>query len=155
MDTSVNNQFFKCDSCNFSANRIKSGQNNRFRCVVNDQIHTCQSFNGSDVSSFTTDDSAFHFITRKGYYGNRAFGNMVCGTSLNCVRYDVFCFLVCLFFRFAFDVLNHDGGFVSYFFLCVCKKDCLRLFNRIARNPLKFFHLFGNNSVKVFLPVYQ
>ena len=119
MNTTIHDQFFKSNSCHFTADRIKSGQNNSLRCIVNDQIYTGQCFQCTDISSFTTDDSSFHLIAWKLYNGNGRFCHMVNRTFLNGCYHIFFCFLCSIFFCFAFQ-----------FFVKFCSINFHFIFNR-------------------------
>ena len=65
MDTPVRNQPFKRNPCDFPAYRVKAGQSNCFRCVVNYQIYTGQRFDCSDVAAFAPDNTLLHLIVRE------------------------------------------------------------------------------------------
>ena len=65
MDTAINNKLLKGYSCDLTAYRVKSGQNNCLRCIINNQINTCHRLKSSDISSLSTDNSALHLVIRK------------------------------------------------------------------------------------------
>ena len=115
MNTSVHNQFFQRNSCNFTTNRVKTGQNNCLRRIIDNQVYTRHCFQCTDISSFPSDDSSFHFIVWKLYNGNSCFRNMVCCTSLNCGYNILLCLFVCFLFGPTFHFFNHHGRFMLYF----------------------------------------
>ena len=47
---------------NFFADRIKTGNDDRFRRIVNDDIRPRKRFQSADISSFAADYPAFHFV---------------------------------------------------------------------------------------------
>ena len=61
----VRDQLLQSNSRYFTANRIKSGENYCFRCIIYDQVYTCHGLKGTDVTSLTSDDSSLHLITWK------------------------------------------------------------------------------------------
>ena len=64
MNTSVHDQLLQRDSRYLTTNRIKSGQNYCFRCIINDQVYTCHGLKGADIASLTSDDTSLHLIIR-------------------------------------------------------------------------------------------
>ena len=64
MNTSVHNQLLQRNSRYLTTNRIKSGQDYCFRCIIYDQIYTCHGLKGTDVTSLTSDDTSLHFVIR-------------------------------------------------------------------------------------------
>ncbi len=62
MDSTVRNKAFKRLFCNFLANRIKTADNNCFWSVIDNDVNACECFKRTDITAFTTDDPAFHFI---------------------------------------------------------------------------------------------
>jgi len=62
MNTPVLNKTLKSKSCNLSAYRIKAGNGDCLRCVVDDQIYAGERFDGSDVAALSADDASFDFV---------------------------------------------------------------------------------------------
>ena len=52
MNPSVNNQLFKRNSGNLTPNRIKSGKDDRFRRIVNNEVYARSCFQSSYVTAF-------------------------------------------------------------------------------------------------------
>ncbi len=77
VNTAILNEFIKSDSCRLPSDRIKSGKNDCFRCVINNQVNTCKRFKRTNVTPFTADDTSFHLIIRKIDDRYRRFGNMI------------------------------------------------------------------------------
>ena len=98
MDSSVYDQFFQSNSCHLTADRIERGKNDCFRCIVDDQVNACHGFECTDVSSFTADDAAFHFIARKLYHGDGTLGYVIDSTFLNSCYHILFCLTACFLF---------------------------------------------------------
>ena len=116
MDSAIYDQFFQCDTRHFSADWIKSGQDNCFRCIINDQIHTRKCLQCTDISSFSTNDSSLHLVIWKLYYRNRRLSHMICRTFLNCCDYILLRFLASLFFCLTFHFLDHFRGIKFHIF---------------------------------------
>ncbi len=115
MDSSVHDQFLKCNTCNLTSDRIKTGKDHCFRRIINNQIHTCHRLQRADIAAFPTDDTSLHLIARKLHNGNRRFGYMVCRTTLNGVNHIFLCLLVRFFFRPALHFLDQHGCLMLYF----------------------------------------
>ena len=116
MDTSIYDQFFKSDTCHFTTDWIKTGQNNCFRCVINDQIYTCHRLKRTDITSLTSDDTSFHLVIWKLHNRNCSFGNMIGCAFLNCVYNVFFCFLSSLFFCLMLHFLDQLCSVQFYIF---------------------------------------
>ena len=116
MDTAIYNQFFQSDSGYFSADWIKSGKHHCLRRIINDQIHSRQSFQGSDITAFTTNDPSLHLIAWKLYNRNCSFCHMVCCTFLYSSYYIFFCLFVRVFSCPALQFLVKLGG-VNFHFI--------------------------------------
>ena len=114
-------------------NRIKTGKYNCFRCIINNQIYTCQCFKCTDISSFSSDNSSLHLIIRKLYNGNGSLCYMIGSTFLNSSNDIFLCLLVCLFFCSALPSLCIS-------FAVSCFTSSSTVFNKI------FFCLFGGKS---------
>ena len=107
MDTTIYDQSFQSNSCDFTTNWVKSGQYNRFRCIINNQFNTCQRLKGTDITSLTSDNSSFHFIAWKLYNRNCCLSYMICCTTLNGTDNIFFCFLVSIRFCLCLQVFDH------------------------------------------------
>ena len=40
-------------------------KNYSLRCIINDKFNTCKCFKSSDISTLSTNNTAFHFVIRK------------------------------------------------------------------------------------------
>ena len=97
MNTTVGNEFFQSETSNLTADRVKAGQSDRLRHIVDDQIDAGQRFNGTDISALTTDDTALHFIVGKVHNGNGCLGHHIGRKPLDSEGDDVGSFCVCFF----------------------------------------------------------
>ena len=114
MDSSVHDQFLKSDPRNLAADGIKSGNNDSFRRIVDNKIYTCHCLERADISALTSDDSPLHLITGKLHDRDRRLGNMVCCTALDRADHIFLGSLVGFFLGLRLDLLDHDGGIMSY-----------------------------------------
>ena len=108
----VLNQLFKGKPCNFTANGIKTGYGNGFRCVINNQIAPGKSFDAADVTSFTADDAAFHLIVGERNNRNGDFAGMVSSAALDRCRDNLFGEFICIIFHLLFNFLDLHGHFM-------------------------------------------
>ena len=114
MNTSIQNQFFQSNSGNFTTDRIKCGKYNCLRCIINNQIHTCQRFQSTDISPFTADNPSLHLIVRKLDNRNRRFSHMIGSTFLDCCNNIILRFLSGFLTCSAFQLLNHFCSVMFY-----------------------------------------
>ena len=141
MNPSVNNQLFQCQACNFTANRIKAGQRDCLRRIINNEINTGQSFQCADIAAFTANDTALHLIIRQRDNGNGCFCHMVCGTALDCGGND----LTGIFFRFILGLLldfpQLDGSIMLRFLLNGIHQEFLCFITGQSGNAFQTFQL--------------
>ena len=62
VNTSVLYQLVQSQTSYFTTNRIKAGQHDCFRRIVNHDLDTGCRFQRPDVTAFATDDTAFDFV---------------------------------------------------------------------------------------------
>ena len=141
MDTSVNDQFLKSDPCDLSSYRIESRKNDSLRSIVDDEIYSCQSLDGSDVAAFSSDDAALHVVVRQADYRNRSLCDLIRSISLDRGRDDLSCPLVCLFLCFAFDANDHVGSVLADLCFEFLKEQMFCFFSCVTRDPFEFFYL--------------
>ena len=115
MDSSVHDQLLQSDPGHLAPDRFKSGNNNGFRRVIDDQIHACHCLERSDISALTSDDPSLHLITGKLHDRDRRLRNMICSASLNRADHIFLGSLICLFLRLRLDFFDHDSGVMSHF----------------------------------------
>ena len=127
MDSSIFHKTFQGQSGNFTANRIETGQNNRFRCIINNQINTGQCFNCAYIPPFTSDNTALHFFIRQGNYRNRCFRNCISSVSLNSSCYDFTRFVIRSQLDFFFCRPDTDRLFMCQLIINAGKNHFLRL----------------------------
>ena len=116
MDTSIYDQFLKCHTGNLTTDWIKCRQYNCFRCIVNNKIYTCESFQRTDITAFTTDDPSLHLITWKLYHRNSSLRYMIHCTLLNGIDHIFFGFLSCFFLGSAFQ-FSVKSGYIHFYII--------------------------------------
>ena len=82
-NTPVGNEFFNRQTRHLAAYRLKTGHGNGLGGVVDNQIHTCNGFQGTNISAFTADNSALHFVIGQRDHRNGRLGRVVCRATLN------------------------------------------------------------------------
>ena len=115
MNASIHDQLLKRNPCDFPSDRIEGRQNHRFRRIVDNQIHTGQRFQRSDIAAFTSNNSSLHFIIGKLDNGYGGFRHMVGCASLNSRHHILSCLLIRFFLGSGLHILNHYGRFMLYF----------------------------------------
>ena len=75
MDSSILDQCFQGYAGNFPAYRIKAGQNNRFRCVINNEVNPGKCFQSTNIAPFAANNAPLHFFIRQRNNRNRSFRN--------------------------------------------------------------------------------
>ena len=112
MYTPIYNEFFQRNSCNFSADRVKTRQYHRFWCIINNQINACQCFQCTNISTLTSNDTPLHFVVGQLYHRHSCFRHMVHGTSLNSICNNFSGTSIRFHFCLAFNLFNHQCCFM-------------------------------------------
>ena len=126
MNSSIRDKFFKRKSCNFPSYWVKTRNCDAFWCVINNKFHTCCSFNSTNISSFSADNSTFHFVSWKCDNRNSHFTCGLCRASLKCLSDNLASFLFAIFSCFIFNLFNK----YSSLFLCLIFHFCNKHINR-------------------------
>ena len=83
MNAPVGNELLQRNAGHLPADRLKAGKGDGLWCVVNDQVHAREGFNGPDVPAFPADDPALHLVVGQGNYADGSFRHMVRRAALN------------------------------------------------------------------------
>ena len=83
VNATVSNKLMECQTAYFSSNRIKSRYNDSFGSIGDNNLHTCRSLQGTNISTLTTDDTSFHFIIINMENTHRIFNGCFCCHTLN------------------------------------------------------------------------
>ena len=81
MDAPVHDQVGQGDAGHFAPHRIEAGQHDRFRRIVNDQVHAGHGLEGADIAAFAPDDAAFHLVVGQRHDGNGGFRGLIHANS--------------------------------------------------------------------------
>ncbi len=106
MDTPVGNELMEREARNFPTDGVESGEDYSLRCVVNNDFYSCSSFEGADVSAFTTDDASFDFVRVNLENGNGVFDCGFCSHSLDALHNDSLSLFVCRHLGFVHDIVD-------------------------------------------------
>ena len=151
MDSSILHKAFQCQPCHLTADRIEAGKNDRFRRIINDQIHTGQGFNGPDITAFPADNAAFHFFIRKGNDGNRGFGNRIRRIPLNGGSDDFPGLGICCILGFFHSTADADRLFMGQLFIHSGQDHISGLIAGKLGNFFQFFLLLFIETIQLFL----
>ncbi|EJX07050.1 hypothetical protein EVA_04839 [gut metagenome] len=110
MDTTVNDELLQGNPCDLTTDRIKSRKHYCFRSIINDQIHSRQCLQSTDITSLTSNDPALHLIAWKLHHRNRGFRYMVHCTFLNGIYHIFLGFFVRILFGSVFQLLIESGN---------------------------------------------
>ena len=83
MDTAVSDQLFQCQPGDLPADRLEAGDGDGLRCIVDDEIHTGQSLDGTDVAALAADDTALHLVIGQGNHTDGQLGHGVRRAALD------------------------------------------------------------------------
>ncbi len=83
MDATVCDKVLESDASRLTTNRIEAGENNRFRGVVDNQVHTGNLLEGADIATLATDRLALKVIGRNMHRGDGNLSGMVGSAALD------------------------------------------------------------------------
>ena len=129
VDAPVRNQPFQGNPGNLPAHRLKAGDGNGLRRVVNNQIHAGEGFNGADVASFPPNDASFHLIVGQGNHADRHFRHLVRRAPLDGLGDDLSGPGFALLFHPGLNLFNLHGGFMCHLGLHLGNQILLGLFH--------------------------
>ena len=92
MDTSVSHKLMQGQTGNFTANRVEGRKNDCFRSIVYNDFNTGSSFQSTDITSFTSDNTSLDFIRFDMEYCNRVFNGSFRSHPLDRLDNDTFGF---------------------------------------------------------------
>ena len=113
MDAAVADQLFERKAGDFAADRIKSGEDDHFGRIVDDQFDTRRIFESADVAALATDDARLHIVVGQRHDGDGDLGRMIGSAALDREADDLFRVHVRLVLRLLFDVAYLQGNVVT------------------------------------------
>ena len=135
MDTSVSHKLMECQAGNFTTNRVKSRKYDSFRSVVYYDLNTGSSFQRTNITSFTTDNSSLDFVRFNMEYSYRVFNSSFSSYSLDRLNHNTFCFLAGSQFGIIHNIVD----------VRLCQGFSL-LFQRLYQTFFSFFSRQTGNS---------
>ena len=108
VNTAVRNQFLQRPTSCFTADRIKAGNRDRFRCIIHHNIYPGGLLKGTNVTAVSANNPPLHLFVRQLHHRNRLFRHLIAGNALDGHHHQFARFLVGVFFSL---ILNfaHDA----------------------------------------------
>ena len=106
VNTSVGNQLVQCQAGNFAAYRVEGREYNRFRRIIHHDFHTGCRFKGTNITSFTTDDTSLNFVAFDMEHRHWIFDSCFSGYTLYALNYNTFCLLAGRQFGIIHDIID-------------------------------------------------
>ena len=151
MDTTVNDQLFECQTCDFTANRIERGQGDRLGRIVDDEVYAGKGFQRADVASLAADNAALHLVVRQRNNRNGRLGYLIGGTALDCGRDDLTGSLLALVLQALIDLAQLDGCIVGCFVFNGLDEHIACFVAGHAGNLFQLFYLLELDALEFFL----
>src|SRR3569833_127387 len=156
VDTAVGNQTVHGQAGYLAPNRVEAGKDDRFRCIVNNDLDTGGCFQRADVAAFATDDTSLDLIVLDIEDRYRVLNSALRSGTLDGLDNDLFGLLGGGQLGFVHNVLDLHHGLGARFFAQVIHQLVPGFFSRYAGNSfqllyvlllqvLNFFLLFGRN----------
>ena len=141
MDTAVSDQLFQCQPGDLPADRLEAGDGDGLRCIVDDEIHTGQRLDGTDVAALAADDAALHLVIGQGNHRDGGFGHMVGGAALNGQGQDLLGAGVGLLLELGLDLPHLHGRLMGDLLGKLVDEVVLGLLGGEAGDALQHLHL--------------
>ena len=152
MNASVLHQPLQRDAGDLAPNGIETGEDHRFRRVVDDEIDAGGQLQSADVAPFAADDASLHIFGRQIDDRDRVFGDVIGGHPLHGHAEDLAGFLIAELDRFRLDPLDDLRGLELRFILHAANQLLLRLFDGETGNLLELVPLLLDERVQLRLP---
>ncbi|MPM14307.1 hypothetical protein SDC9_60669 [bioreactor metagenome] len=137
----VGNKLFQRQPGNLPADRLKAGNGNGLRRVVDNQVHAGQGFDGADIAALAADDAALHLVVGKRHHADGHFRHGVRRAALDGLRHHLAGAGIALLFHAGFHFFDFHGGFVRYLALHLLDEIVLGLLGGKAGDTLQHLRL--------------
>ena len=141
LDAAVQDQLFQGHPGNLAADGVETGEDDRLRRVVDDQVNAGHGLQRADVAALAADDAALHFLVGQGHHGHGGLGHVVCGHPLDGGGHDLPGPLFALLTGVVFDIPHHDGGFVLHVLFYAVEQHLLGVVDGEAGDLLQLLQL--------------
>ena len=155
VDTAVQNKLLQGQTGNLPADRVKAGDGDGLRRVVDDEVHAGQGLQRADVAALPADDTALHLVVGQGDHRDGGLRHVVGGTALNRQGDDLSGFGVRLVPAAGLDLLDLHGGLVGDGGLQLTEQVILRLLGGEAGDALQLLQLLVLVLVRLLLGLLQ
>ena len=156
MNPAVGNKLQQGKTRDLTTDRIKTGQDNRLRCIINNNINAGGGFNSPNVSSFPADDPPLHFFVGQRYHGDGLVGNIITGIPGHGKGKNILTLPVRLKFHLIFDETQPFSRIHPGFTFNRLHKLFFSLITPNTGNLFKFIALFLNQGIHfIFTPGYS
>ncbi len=142
MDTTIIDQFFQSNLGHFTSDRIKTGNDNRFRRIVYDKLHSSFLFERSDIATFLTNNLTLDVIGRNSDSRRSKFRHMRTGVLLNHGRHDLEGSLLKRIMSLVFKLGHSLDQSIFAFILDELHEALFSFLMREFGYPLKLGHFF-------------
>src|SRR5579875_1337833 len=115
VDAAVGNEPLEREAGQLAPDRVVAGDDDRLRCVVDDEVDPRRRLDGPDIAALPADDPALHVVARQRDHGDGALGDELPGQALDGDRHDLLRPPIGLLARLGLDLPDHLGGIVSRF----------------------------------------
>ena len=151
MDSTVGDKLFKSKSCYLTANGIEAGYRDNVGRIVDDKLNAGKVFDGSYVSTLTSDNSSLHFIAGDLNYGNCDLADMVCCAALYGKRKNILGLRISLFLKLFLVLCDLKRSFMLHFGIESCYKLVLCILLGKTCNSFKICDLCLESCVGLLL----
>ena len=110
MDTSVLYQLMQGQTSDLTANRIESGKNDSLRRIIHHDLNTGSGLQSTDITSLTTDDTAFDLVRFNMEHGNRVLDSRLRRYPLDRLDHDLLRLLISGHLRLLDDLVDVRSG---------------------------------------------
>src|SRR4030042_3479280 len=141
MNSAIQNEALQGNTGHLPPHRIKTGERNRFRGIIYNQVHAGGMLQGSDVAALASNETSLHFIARERNHRYRALGYHIGSTALHGLGQDVST-LPIAFLSYPYFHLTHASRcLVTNLALHPLKQYFLRLSRSHGGNQFQFMLL--------------
>ena len=117
VDAAVGNELFQGQPGDFPADRLKAGDGDGLRRVVDDEVHARQRLDGPDVAALAANDAAFHLVIGQGNHTDGQLSHGVGCAALNGLGHNLACAGLALLLHPGLHLFDLEGSLMGHFAL--------------------------------------
>src|SRR5712692_9290597 len=155
VDAPIENELGQSQASYFTTHRIETGENNRLRRVIDDQVNAGGGLKCANIAPLTSDDTPLHFVVGQRHHRDNRLGNLVGCAALNGEGDDFSCATLGLFARLFFNQTDALCGLGAHLIFNTAQQEFTGLLLRKLGDTFYLAELLAPEILYLFLRLLQ